>query len=64
MPADVSLLGAVLEDENHAGIEMAEADWRVLYLWLDGNASFYGAYSAPERFAQRKGDAIHPPDLQ
>ncbi len=35
-----------------------------LTIWLDGNASFYGAYSAPERLAQRRGEDVPPPRVQ
>ncbi len=65
MPSDVSPLVAVLRDKNHAGeVALADAEWRALYLWLDANAAFYGAYSEPERVAQFHGDAIPPPKLQ
>ena len=65
MPADLSPLTAILQDANHAAeLRLSDAEWRTLYLWLDGNAAFYGSYSAPERLAQFTGEAIPPPALQ
>ncbi len=65
MPADLSPLTAILHDANHAAeLRLSDAEWRTLYLWLDGNAAFYGSYSAPERLAQFAGEAIPPPALQ
>ncbi len=64
MPADLSPLTAVLEDATHAPeLALAQEELRRIYLWLDGNAAFYGSYSAPERMAQRNGEAIPPPAL-
>ena len=65
MPADSSPLVDILRDKDHAGeVNLSDAEWRALYLWLDGNAAFYGAYSEAERVAQRRGEAIPPPQLQ
>lgn len=65
MPADMSPLVPVLHDANHAKeIKLSDEEWRILYIWLDGNAAFYGSYSAPEQLAQYQGDAISPPALQ
>ncbi len=65
MPADESPLVRILDDEHHARrVKLTDAERRRLYLWLDGNAAFYGAYSVQERLAQRRGDAIAPPGLQ
>lgn len=65
MPADVSPLTAVLEDADHQGkTGLTDEELRSLYLWLDGNSAFYGAYSIPEQIAQRRGEAIPPPALQ
>lgn len=65
MPADVSPLTAILRDADHAPeLHLSDAEWRTLYLWLDGNAAFYGSYSPPERLAQFAGEAIPPPKLQ
>lgn len=65
MPADVSPLPAILRDDDHAGeVFLSESEWRRLYIWLDGNAAFYGAYSLREQAAQFRGDAVPPPALQ
>ena len=65
MPADMSPLTAILRDANHAeAVSLSDEEWRRLYLWLDGNAAFYGSYSEPERLAQRRGEAIPAPTLQ
>ncbi len=65
MPADASALFGILEDSNHAGkVALSQEERRRLYLWLDGNASFYGAYSPGEQLAQRRGQAIALPALQ
>jgi len=46
LPADRSPLGGILDDENHAGqVRLSESERRRIYLWLDGNASFFGSYS-------------------
>ncbi|MEW6236029.1 MAG: hypothetical protein AB1656_11630 [Candidatus Omnitrophota bacterium] len=64
-PSIVSPLIGILEDENHAGkIHLEDSERRRLYLWLDGNAAFFGSYSHPEQIAQRRGEAIPPPSLQ
>ena len=65
MPADLSPLAAILRDATHApALSLSDEEWRILYLWLDGNAAFYGSYSEPERLAQRRGAAIPAPALQ
>ena len=65
MPADVSPLTAILNDANHASeLRLPEAAQRILYLWLDGNAAFYGTYSPTERLAQFEGSKVPPPALQ
>jgi len=65
MPADVSPLIGILENETHKdNVALSEDERRNLYLWLDGNAAFYGVYSLREQAAQRRGDAIPPPTLQ
>jgi hypothetical protein len=65
MPADESPLTKILVDSNHAGkVNLSDSERRRIYLWLDGNATFYGSYSKEERLAQRKGDAIPLPKLQ
>jgi hypothetical protein len=63
--ADESPLTKILDDINHAGeVNLTDADRRRLYIWLDGNVTFYGAYSDKERLAQQRGEAISPPALQ
>lgn len=65
MSTDVSPLTAILEDATHANeVQLTEPELRDLYLWMDGNAAFYGSYSAEERSAQRNGEAIPRPALQ
>jgi mono/diheme cytochrome c family protein len=65
MPADESPLTRIIDDASHAGEAGLTADERRrLYLWLDGNAAFYGAYSQAEQAAQRRGEAVRAPELQ
>jgi hypothetical protein len=63
MPADVSPLTKILGDANHADL-LTDEDRRRIYLWLDGNASFYGTYAKAAQAAQRAGAAVPPPELQ
>ncbi len=64
MPSDMSPLVGVLADEHHAGeLSLPDEDLRRIYLWLDGNGSFYGSYSRREQLAQHRGEAIPPPAL-
>jgi hypothetical protein len=63
--ADESRLLKVLQDPDHKGqVDLPPADRERIVIWLDGNAPFYGAYSAPERVAQLRGDAVVPPRVQ
>ncbi len=63
--ADESPLTKVLTDAVHAPhLKLKDAELRRLYLWLDGNAPFYGAYETETRLAQKTGRLIPPPDLQ
>jgi hypothetical protein len=64
MPSDMSPLPGILRDDNHSKIALSDDEWRRIYLWLDANGAFYGAYSQAEQLAQQKGDAIKPPALQ
>lgn len=64
MPSDVSPLTGILRDANHASVKLSDDEWRRIYLWLDANGAFYGAYSQPEQAAQLRGEAIAPPALQ
>jgi len=63
--ADASPLPGILEDSNHAGhVRLSDAQWRRLYVWLDGNAPFYGTYGQEEQRAQRDAEAVAPPRVQ
>ncbi|OHB84604.1 MAG: hypothetical protein A2V98_26365 [Planctomycetes bacterium RBG_16_64_12] len=63
--ADESPLAKILGDPTHAEhVDLSEADRRRVYLWLDGNAPFYGTYDEPSQLAQRNGEAVLPPKLQ
>ena len=65
MASDVSPLTAVLKDATHAPqLALTDEELRRIYLWLDGNAAFYGSYSVSKRLAQRNGEAVPVPTLQ
>lgn len=65
MPADVSPLTAILDNPIHQSYsEISEDERKILFLWMDGNASFYGCYSPTEQLAQLEGKSIPPPELQ
>ncbi|RJP19664.1 MAG: hypothetical protein C4527_26415 [Candidatus Omnitrophota bacterium] len=65
MPSDVSPLSDILDMHMQVGkVKLSDEELWTFYLWLDGNASFYGAYSIPEQIAQARGEAIPPPALQ
>jgi hypothetical protein len=64
MGADESPLSAILDDETHRKITLTDTDRRRLYLWLDANAPFYGAYIQKEQLAQQQGEAVPVPALQ
>jgi hypothetical protein len=56
---------AILEDASHAGkTNPAESERRRIYLWLDGNAPFYGTYPTEVQKAQQRGDAVKEPIRQ
>jgi hypothetical protein len=64
MPSTESPLVDVLCDANHTKkVKLSDEERRRIYLWLDGNASFYGSYSEPERIAQQHGQSIPVPSL-
>ena len=63
MPADESPLCRIIADDRHKELLSGE-ERRAIYLWLDGNAPFYGAYAEEARAAQRRGAAVPPPELQ
>ena len=63
--ADASPLAAVLADHARDGrIELSDEDRLRFYIWLDGNAPFYGTYDPIEQQAQFAGETIPPPPLQ
>ncbi len=64
MPADESPLTEILQTSHATRINLTNEELRRIYLWLDGNAAFYGTYKEEERLAQREGKAVPPPSLQ
>jgi hypothetical protein len=65
MGADESPLAKILDDKTHAEhVSLPEEDRRRIYVWLDGNAPFYGTYDGPSQLAQRKGESVAPPRVQ
>ncbi|MDP2898724.1 MAG: hypothetical protein Q8Q12_19475 [bacterium] len=63
--ADESALARILDDATHSeAVKLSDADRRRIYIWLDGNASFYGTYGEEEQLAQKKGERVPPPKLQ
>jgi hypothetical protein len=63
--ADESRLAKVLADATHAAkAPLSDADRARLYVWLDGNVPFYGAYDADAQRRQKSGEAVPPPTLQ
>ncbi|MHC4403827.1 MAG: HzsA-related protein [Planctomycetota bacterium] len=63
--ADESPLAKILDDPTHrAQVDLPDDDRRRIYLWLDGNAPFYGTYDEPSRLAQRHGEVVSEPSVQ
>ncbi len=63
--ADASPLTQILDDNTHADdVDLAPQERRRIFIWLDGNAPFYGTYDEPSRLAQRNGRAVPPPEVQ
>lgn len=63
--ADMSPLAAILDDSDHAGqVRLGDEDRRRIYIWLDGNAPFYGTYGRAEQQAQHRGEEVAPPRIQ
>jgi len=63
--ADRSKLAAILTSQTHRKyVEVPDNELRILYLWLDANAPFYGTYEEEGLAAQKLGAAIPPPRLQ
>ena len=57
----VKILGDAAHTEH---VRLSEEEKRRIYIWLDGNAPFYGTYSQEENVAQRSGKKVLPPKLQ
>jgi len=65
MGADESPLTKILDDPTHAEhVDLADEDRCRIYIWLDGNAAFYGTYREQAQYAQRNGQAVPPPRVQ
>ena len=65
MPADESPLTGTLDDAHHAReVQLDDGERRRIYLWLDGNAAFYGTYAEDARAAQKRGQRVPAPELQ
>jgi len=62
--ADESRLTKVLADAAHAPVKLPDEDRLRLYVWLDGNVPFYGTYEADAQAAQKRGEAVKPPEVQ
>ncbi len=63
--ADASPLTRVLEDATHRpALQWTDAERRRVYLWLDANVPFYGAYAREEQLAQREGESVPVPAKQ
>ena len=64
--ADINLLlKEILDDPNHADqVRLGDEDRRRIYIWLDGNAPFYGTYGAQQHQAQLAGEAVAAPQVQ
>jgi hypothetical protein len=63
--SDESSLLNVLQDQIHSKhVRLSQDDKLRLYIWLDGNAPFYGTYQEDSQFAQRTGQAVPPPRVQ
>ncbi len=63
--ADESRLTQVLADAKHAPhVKLTAEDRERLFVWLDGNVPFYGTYGPDEQAAQKRGEAVPPPEVQ
>ena len=63
--ADMSPLSAILDDKNHGEkISLSDEDRRMIYLWLDANAPFYGVYDAAVQKKQQTGEKVDLPEIQ
>jgi len=65
MGADASRLTKILADSTHAPThKLSREDRDRLYIWMDGNAPFYGTYSRDELARQKEGKAVPIPEVQ
>ncbi|MFI5382284.1 MAG: hypothetical protein ACHRHE_23560 [Tepidisphaerales bacterium] len=65
MGTDESRLTKILADATHAPkLKLSREDRDRLYIWMDGNAPFYGTYSADELARQKDGKAVAVPVVQ
>lgn len=65
MPSTISPLVSILQDANHRDtLQLSNEEIQAIYLWLDGNASFYGTYISNEQIAQKQGKPVAVPVLQ
>ena len=62
--ADESRLTKIMADAAHAPVKLPDEDRLRLYVWLDANVPFYGTYEADAQAAQKRGEAVKPPDVQ
>jgi hypothetical protein len=64
--ADESRLTAILADAVHRrGAALPPEDRQRIYIWLDGNAPFYGTYDqGRQRQRQQAGEAVPLPSVQ
>jgi hypothetical protein len=63
--ADESALTRILDDTTHTdAVKRTDEDRRRIFIWLDGNAAFYGTYGENEQLAQKRGERVPPPVLQ
>ncbi len=63
--ADESPLTSILRDENHLDhVSLSDAERRNLYIWLDGNAAFYGTQDDANRQTQRESNVAEIPEIQ
>ena len=63
--ADASRLAKIITGPKHTKrLKLTDAERRRIYIWLDGNVPFYGAYDKARRHAQQAGKNVAPPELQ
>lgn len=63
--ADESRFTKILADSTHAKtLRIPPEDLQRLYIWLDGNAPFYGTYEKESQRLQLRGASVVPPEVQ